>query len=208
MPSHDVSQSASVDSIVSEPMSASHVSRKERHRFHTRRKSSAKPSLTRMTSTIEFTQSYARIEVDNLDTPCSLNMTACRQCLNALMSRPPKAFRAQINYNSHPGVVKVKIDILYSLLNKIPLLADICESTAATASKKTAFHAPCPAWGLLSLLILMERSVKMQQWLGGADSAPSLAGMTLQVRYTPGPAGDPCCSASAHSCRLACQFHR
>ena len=137
-----------------------------------------------MTSTIEFTDTHARIEVDNLYTPCSTNVTACRQCLNALMTRPPKAFRAQINYNSSPGTVKVIIEISFPLLRKIPLLADICDSTVGTtgANTKTTFHAPCPAWGLLSLLLLMENAVKMQHWLGGAESAPSLAGLTLQVR--------------------------
>lgn len=181
--SDETSQPVSAELPASAPVAGSRSVRSERHKFNTRPRRAAPKLEPTMSSTIEFTDTHARIEVDNLDTPCSPNVTACRQCLNALMSRPPKAFRAQINYNSHPGVVKVIVEISFPLLSQIPLLADICESTVGTprANKKTSFHAPCPAWGLLSLLLLMENSVKMQHWLGGAESAPSLAGLTLQV---------------------------
>lgn len=187
--SKELSHSATLELAASAPItgSRSRPVGSERHRFSSssrRRPATKAPEPSPMTSTIEFTYSHARIEVDNLYTPCSTNVTACRQCLNALMTRSQKAFRAQINYNSSPGVAKVIIEISFPLLSKIPLLADICDSTVGTpgANKKTAFHAPCPAWGLLSLLLLMENSVKMQHWLGGAESAPSLAGLTLQVR--------------------------
>ena len=137
-----------------------------------------------MTSTIEFTEKYARITVDNLHTlPCSTGVTASSQCLNALMCRPPKAFKAKHSHDTETNVVDLVIDVSLPLLRQIPLLFDIYESTVDTSSgsKKTSFQAPCPAWGLISLLYLMERSVKMQQWLGGADAAPGLAGLTLQV---------------------------
>jgi hypothetical protein len=166
----------------SAPVPSSHAARSARHRFN--RTPAVAPQPLIMTSTIEFADTFACIEVDNIETPCSSSMTACRQCLNALMAGTPKGFKAQVSYQSHPGVVKVIVHISNNLLRKIPLLADISESTISNSSarKKTAFHAPCPAWGLISLLLLMENCVKMQHWLGGAESAPSLAGLTLQVR--------------------------
>lgn len=186
----ELSQPLSVGWSASAPVVASAAgassARSERHRFNRRRSEAAVKPVPALSSTIEFTDTHARIEVENLETPCSPGVTACRQILNALMSRPPKAFRAQINYNTHPGVVRVIVEISFPLLNQIPLLADICESTAVVSGerkKPVAFHAPCPAWGLLSLLFLMEKSVKMQHWLGGPESAPDLAGLTLQVLW-------------------------
>jgi hypothetical protein len=133
------------------------------------------------TSTVQFLETHACIVVDRIG---ASNSSACRQCLNALLAHPPKDFRAQVSYNSNPRELVAEVEISKELVASIPLLSDISQSTEHVrgAGRAAGFPAPCPVWGLVSLLLLMEEAVSIERWLGSPEADPMLTGHTLQVR--------------------------
>ena len=78
------------------------------------------------------------------------------------------------------------------LLEKLPLLHDIAKSTdsvscASTPQQAADMMLPCSVWGLISLLLVAEGAVGVQQWFGSgsADCDPSLPAQTLEARLLP-----------------------
>lgn len=59
------------------------------------------------------------------------------------------------------------------LLEKLPLLLDV--ETSTSDSKPAKIQLPCPLWGLVSLLILLEGRVTVKSWFGGSSHGRSHA---------------------------------
>lgn len=113
-------------------------------------------------------------------------------CMKQLMTRTPATFSCSLKLSAESSGVELIIQ--NALLHKLPYLASLQKqklaeqagqkksSSAAETSLKSAFNPPCPMWGLVSLLLLIEKQVQMERWLGHIDSDPALATHTLQVR--------------------------
>ena len=120
--------------------------------------------------------------------------SAHRQCLLHFVSRPAKQFKFVMSGDTSAPVVEVVVQ--RGLLEKLPLLHDIADSTDAdcietesdTQAWETAGKAcimlPCSVWGLVSLLLVAEGAVSVQQWFGSgsADCDPSLPAQTFEAR--------------------------
>jgi hypothetical protein len=116
-------------------------------------------------------------------------------CMKQLMTRTPATFSCSLKLAADS--CGVELIIQNSLLHKLPYLAAVQKqkqaeqngqkksSRGADNSQKVAFNPPCPMWGLVSLLLLIEKQVLLERWLGDIDSDPALATHTLQVCFSP-----------------------
>ena len=65
-------------------------------------------------------------------------------------------------------------------MEELPLLQDISQNTSPSTDAHADLELPCSVWGIVSLLLLLEGSVKLAHWFGG-DCDHSLPAQTLLV---------------------------
>lgn len=105
--------------------------------------------------------------------------SAHRQCLLHMVAFPPSTFDCETSGKfSSP---RTEVTLQRAVLEKLPILLDIANSTTADeGGTSTELELPCSVWGFVSLLLLLEGSMKPGHWFGG-DSEPSLPAQTLLV---------------------------
>lgn len=130
--------------------------------------------------------------------PCSAatsNATSPSQlhCMKQLMTRTPATFSCRLNLAAESSGVELTIQ--NALLRKLPFIASLQKqklgepagqkkaSKSTDACHKAPFNPTCSMWGLVSLLLLIEKEVQIERWLGDVDSDPALATHTLQVLH-------------------------
>jgi hypothetical protein len=129
-------------------------------------------------------------------------------CMKQLMARTPATFTC--NLKLAVDSVGVELIIQNALIQKLPYLATLQKQKLAEQagqkksakstdnSHKTDFNPHCSMWGLVSLLLVIEKHVQLERWLGDIDSDPALATHTLQVRHH---TTNPCINGSKRSSR-------
>ena len=107
-------------------------------------------------------------------------MAAERQCRAHIAAHPTDEFTVKMNGRLPAPLTEVAFQS--SLVEKLPYLCDVQHST--NSNKPAEVELPCPLWGLVSLLILLEGSVGVEEWFGGDPETldASLPGHTLLVR--------------------------
>lgn len=139
--------------------------------------------------------------------------TPFQQCAQALLKHCPRGrFQTTIYHSSKHQKAKLEMTILPSLVDKIPLLADIRSSTTtasttaaqpskkkqkknteeASAISKASLESECSILAVISVLLLHEELVTVKDWLGDLSSDDNRLGdperdleftvETLQVR--------------------------
>jgi hypothetical protein len=104
--------------------------------------------------------------------------SAHRQYLLRMAAYPPTTFKCKVSGKMLCPCMEV---ILHrAMLEKLPLLLKAFQSTRSTRPTIDELELPCSVWGFVSLLLLLEGSVKMRQWFRG-DSDTSLPNQTLLV---------------------------
>lgn len=124
--------------------------------------SSANPSPTPCVScSIQFSRSGGDVRIVVEQTPEADEMqkqaynSAHRQCFLRMLERPPRSFRCITSGDvSSP---RTDLVLQRSVVEKLPLLLDIVESTSAGSKESTnaELDLPCFVWGLVSLLLLL-----------------------------------------------------
>ena len=106
-----------------------------------------------------------------------LDSMAERQCKRHILAHPSEQFSLKTDGRFPASVIAVTID--GALLERLPLLQDVRSSTNNVEPAEMEL-----LWGLVSLLILLEGSVGVEEWFGGDPRllAASLPGSTLLVR--------------------------
>lgn len=129
---------------------------------------------------LEFTSHEVIIDA-SIDSPTRVEEELCRYCFNALVVHSPASFRGQVTYSNAPKVITAEVAISRAV--DIPLLNEIGATTSPTSRKrkKSPFEAHVSIWGLISLLLISEGVVSMQEWLGRPHCRSELANQTLQV---------------------------
>lgn len=130
------------------------------------------------------------------DSPGRVYNAARNQCWMRLLASPPSDFDVTMTGSVSSPVIEVSVLREGSLLQQIPLLCEIDsstdgqqghnqsdEETGDSIKQAAQFRLPCPIWGMISVLILLEGAVGIKPWFAEASSDPSLAQQTLQVLF-------------------------
>ena len=109
-----------------------------------------------------------------------LDSIAERQCKSYILAHPLELF--SLKTDGRIPASDVAVTIYGTLMERLPLLHDVRSSTNNV--EHAEMELPCPLWGLMSLLVLLEGSVGIEEWFGGDPRlmAASLPGHTLLVR--------------------------
>jgi hypothetical protein len=89
------------------------------------------------------------------------NDSAHGQCLLRMVAYPPTLF----DFETSGKVATPRIEIILqrAMLEKLPLLLDITESTSSKRIADAPLELPCSVWGFVSLLLLLEGNVKLSE---------------------------------------------
>lgn len=110
-----------------------------------------------------------------------VNAAAFALCWQHISMNPSHNF--QFLMLGSPAAPKYELQMEYSLVEKLPLLHDVATNADPT-DDAAPMHMVSSIWGLVSLLILLDGEVTVQQWFeGGSRGHPiaSLPGQTLEV---------------------------
>lgn len=139
---------------------------------------------------VQFTQDEARITMVHVPETCESSdgkynfKLASQQCIERLLAFPPATFHAELqgtNVEPHLHVV-----LKTSALKALPLLGDIHEEALAVEEQDSVtvpFNPPCSVWSLVTVLLLLEGDVTIEEWLGSVEHDVSLAARTLEVCF-------------------------
>lgn len=119
-----------------------------------------------------------------------------RQCVRQLSSMlcysdAPTESRIRFEMLKEKQGPVIKLYVSREVLPQLPLLADIgsCTqtdpdsvNTTEGVSRDGNVTPACSAWGLVSLVLLMEGEVEVEEWFGSPDGDPALPAATLEVR--------------------------
>lgn len=110
-------------------------------------------------------------------------IVAEHQCRAYIAKHPKEEFKVTVKGSCAAPAVEVALQA--AMLERLPLLHDVEDSTA-NDSKPAAVELPCTVWGLVSLLILLQGNLTVDEWFGfGRDphvQDASLPANTLVVR--------------------------
>ena len=111
------------------------------------------------------------------------SLAAERQC-RAHIARHDLTDRVSVRLDRHVPAPVTEVIFEEAFVEQLPLLREVQDST--DAAKGSHVQLPCSSWGLVSLLILLEGSVGVEEWFGGDPETldASLPGHTLQVRLS------------------------
>jgi hypothetical protein len=127
---------------------------------------------------VSFAEDEVRIVVEEyLDAVTHLCVAAHRQCQLRMFAVPPRTFTCVTAGNM--SAPRTDLVLQRWLLEKLPLLLDISNSTS-NKQKASQLELPCSVWGFVSLLLLLERNVKLKRWLGSSGDT-FLPAQTLLV---------------------------
>jgi hypothetical protein len=145
---------------------------------------------------VEFLPNGEAIINADIIEPTATDEACFTQCINAFGVCDPTSFRAHMTYTNKPKSMTVDVTVLAPLIEDIPLLADICGSTSKCRDStedctivqspknnkrnKSMIDAPVSVWGLISVLLLKEGVVNIDEWLAKSDV--DLPRQTIQVR--------------------------
>lgn len=104
--------------------------------------------------------------------------SAQRQCLLQMVASPPHS--SECETSGKVSAPRTELTLQQDVMEELPLLQDISQNTSPSTDAHADLELPCSVWGIVSLLLLLEGSVKLAHWFGG-DCDPSLPAQTLLV---------------------------
>lgn len=152
---------------------------------------------------VEFPPSGEVVIYADIARPTASDEACFRQCIHAVSLHSPNSFRAQMTYRNKPESMHIEVTVLGQVAQDIPRLQDMSklhrtlfpDRTAGAGASHTrkrkraalpraTIPKELPVWGLISVLLLKEKLVTMDEWLGTQDCDADLPRQTLQVSRT------------------------
>jgi putative effector of murein hydrolase LrgA (UPF0299 family) len=127
---------------------------------------------------VSFAEDEVSVAVEQpADDVTDLCIAAHRQCLLRMGTVPPRTFTCVTEGNM--SAPRAEIILQRSVLETVPLLLEMSNSTS-NRQITSQLELPCSVWGFVSLLLLLERNVKLKRWFGSSGDT-FLPSQTLLV---------------------------
>ena len=98
--------------------------------------------------------------------------SAQRQCLLQMVASPPHS--SECETSGKVSAPRTELTLQQDVMEELPLLQDISQNTSPSTDAHADLELPCSVWGIVSLLLLLEGSVKLAHCSAGTVTPPCL----------------------------------
>jgi hypothetical protein len=128
---------------------------------------------------ISFENDKVHLVVEQPDRAAAQRYNSAQmQCLQHMVDSPPTTFDCEIS--GRVSAPRTEVILQRAMVEKLPLLLDITQSTSSARQAAIELELPCSLWGFVSLLLLLEGNMKLNHWFRG-DRDTALPTQTLLV---------------------------